>query len=191
MIETQRLILRLPQPEFAETCAAYYERNREFLSEYEPIREDEFYTAEYHQNLIQDEMKCVEAKTAYPFYIFRKEEPNAMIGKLSLNNVVWGAFCSCFIGAKMDQDLINQGYMTEATKAVVQYAFEVLEMHRIEGNVMPRNKRSIRVAEKCGFQCEGVSEKYLKINGVWEDHVHMVIRNHKMEMEEYSREYSC
>lgn len=71
--------------------------------------------------------------------------------------------------------------MTETTKAVVKYAFKDLGLHRIEGNVMPRNERSLRVVEKCGFQSEGIAEKYLKINGVWEDHVHMVIRNHAME----------
>ena len=93
-----------------------------------------------------------------------------------------GAFCSCYVGVKMDKDFINQGYMTEAEKAVIAYAFDVLGLHRIEANVMPRNKCSMRLAEKCSFQYEGLSEKYLKINGVWEDHVHMVIRNHKMEM---------
>lgn len=39
---------------------------------------------------------------------------------------------------------------------------------------MPRNKRSLRVLEKCGFREEGLARSYLKINGVWEDHVHMV-----------------
>ncbi|MGN0158433.1 MAG: GNAT family N-acetyltransferase [Brotaphodocola sp.] len=182
VIETERLLLKLAQPEFAETCAAYYQRNKEFLSEFEQMRDDEFYTTEYQKNLLIDEKKRVEEKTAYPFYIFRKEEPDVMIGKINLNSVIWGAFCSCYVGVKMDKDFINKGYMTEAMKTVISYAFDVLGLHRIEGNIMPRNKRSLRVAEKCGFQYEGLSEKYLKIHGVWEDHVHMVIRNHKMEM---------
>lgn len=39
---------------------------------------------------------------------------------------------------------------------------------------MPKNKASLRVLEKNGFENEGISRYYLNINGVWEDHVHMV-----------------
>lgn len=38
-------------------------------------------------------------------------------------------------------------------------------------------QRALRVAEKCGFVGEGVSRAYLRINGKWEDHVHMVLLN--------------
>ena len=71
--------------------------------------------------------------------------------------------------------------MTEAVSQVVRFAFSSLRLHRIEGNIMPRNKASIRVAEKCGFVREGVARKYLKINGVWEDHIHFVKLNEDME----------
>jgi ribosomal-protein-alanine N-acetyltransferase len=37
--------------------------------------------------------------------------------------------------------------------------------------VLPRNARSLRVAEKCGFRREGLALRYLHIAGVWEDHV--------------------
>ena len=33
------------------------------------------------------------------------------------------------------------------------------------------------MAEKAGFYNEGLALKYLKINGVWEDHIHMVLRS--------------
>lgn len=39
---------------------------------------------------------------------------------------------------------------------------------------MPRNKASLRVLEKNEFQEEGLAKHYLKINGIWEDHIHMV-----------------
>jgi ribosomal-protein-alanine N-acetyltransferase len=50
-------------------------------------------------------------------------------------------------------------------------------LHRIEANIIPRNAASLRVAEKAGFLPEGIARKYLKIHGVWEDHVHMVRMN--------------
>ena len=42
---------------------------------------------------------------------------------------------------------------------------------------MPRNTASRRAAAKAGFVEEGLSRQYLKINGVWEDHLHMVRLN--------------
>ena len=63
---------------------------------------------------------------------------------------------------------------------VVRYAFAEAGLHRVEANVMPRNKPSLRVLEKNGFVNEGLSKYYLNINGVWEDHVHMVRINFAM-----------
>jgi ribosomal-protein-alanine N-acetyltransferase len=45
---------------------------------------------------------------------------------------------------------------------------------------MPRNIRSLKVLQKNGFNEEGLAKKYLKINGKWEDHVHMVILNENL-----------
>lgn len=87
---------------------------------------------------------------------------------------MWGAFRSCFVGYKLDKDYLNCGYMTQAVALLCDYAFSQLKLHRIEGNVMPRNQASLRVLEKNGFVNEGLSRKYLNINGVWEDHIHMV-----------------
>ena len=40
-----------------------------------------------------------------------------------------------------------------------------------------RNTASLRVLEKCGYRPEGLARRYLRINGVWEDHIHMVRLN--------------
>lgn len=64
---------------------------------------------------------------------------------------------------------------------MIAIAFRDLELHRIEANIMPHNKASLRVVEKQGFQFEGLAKKYLKIDGKWEDHIHMVLLNEEME----------
>lgn len=63
---------------------------------------------------------------------------------------------------------------------VMDYGFRELGLRRIGANVMPRNRRSLRVLEKNGFENEGLSKYYLRINGVWEDHVHMVKINYEL-----------
>ena len=59
--------------------------------------------------------------------------------------------------------------------------FEEIKIHRIEANIMPINIVSIKVIEKLGFENEGLAKKYLKVNGIWEDHFHYVKLNTKLE----------
>ena len=125
-------------------------------------------------------MADYEAKTAFRFYIILMEQPSKIIGVIGLNNVVCGAFCSAFLGYKLDKDYVDNGYMSMAVKMLTKYAFEELGLHRIEANVMPKNKASLRVLEKNQFINEGISKYYLNINGVWEDHIHMVKINYAM-----------
>ena len=70
----------------------------------------------------------------------------------------------------MDKAETNRGYMTEALRCVIDFAFNRLRLHRIEANIMPRNHASRRVVEKLGFHYEGLARQYLQINGRWEDH---------------------
>lgn len=160
--------------------ADYYKRNRSFLESFEPVRSEEFFSLEYQQAVLKKEMSEYEERTAFRFYILSVEQPEKIIGIIGLNNVVWGAFCSAFLGYKLDKDFVNKGYMSMAVGMLTKYAFEELGLHRIEANVMPKNKASLRVLEKNHFVNEGISKYYLNINGVWEDHIHMVRINYAM-----------
>lgn len=88
-----------------------------------------------------------------------------------------GAFQSCFLGYKLDGALCGRGYMTQAVEACTRFAFGPAALHRVEANVMPRNTASLRVLKKCGYRPEGLARRYLRINGAWEDHIHMVRLN--------------
>ena len=54
---------------------------------------------------------------------------------------------------------------------VFAFAFEQLDLHRIEICIVPRNRNSRRVMEKLAIREEGIAQRFLEINGVWEDHV--------------------
>jgi len=109
-------------------------------------------------------------------WIFKRQD-SRVIGSVGFNNIVRGSFLSCFLGYRLDQDELNLGYVTEAIQKGINIVFDEYGLHRIEANIMPKNKRSLRVVEKLGFQHEGLARQYLKINGVWEDHIHMVLLN--------------
>lgn len=177
---TKRLILRSINIDEAYLLHDYMQRNRVFLEQWEPKREDSFYTLENIKSIISTEIDDNANKKGLSLYIFKKDE-DRIIGNIKLNNIVYGVFLSCFTGYKLDKDEQGNGYMTEALSEMVRIAFEKYKLHRIEANIMPRNKASKRVVEKMGFVNEGTSRKYLKINGKWEDHEHYVVLNEDME----------
>lgn len=66
------------------------------------------------------------------------------------------------IGFVLHPDYWNQGYMTEAAKMVIIYAFEILQLERLSYNHFLENERSKRVCQKLEFQFEGVLRKKFK-----------------------------
>lgn len=177
--ETERLHLLPSNPSMADHIYNYSIRNKKFLEKFEPLREDTYFTKENIINQIYKEMEEAKELKGVRFWIFKKEE-TSLIGSVALSNIVKGAFLSCFLGYKLDEKELNKGYMTEAVGKAVEIAFDDMGLHRVEANVMPKNIASIKVLEKSGFIQEGLSKKYLKINGNWEDHVRMAILNDSM-----------
>ena len=175
--ETHSLILRPAAPELAPAVLDYYVRNAAFLAPFEPERPADFYTPEHHARELAADAQHAAQGTGVRFYIVLKDDPGRVVGSIALNNIVRGAFLSCFLGYKLDGALCGRGYMTQAVEACTRFAFGPAALHRVEANVMPRNKASLRVLEKCGYRPEGLAHRYLRINGVWEDHIHMVRLN--------------
>lgn len=63
----------------------------------------------------------------------------------------------------------GQGYMHEALQAMLGFAFGVLDLHRMEADVDPRNAASIRSLERLGFQREGYLRERWQVNGEIQD----------------------
>lgn len=178
--ETERLELKVLSKNDAKLVLEYYLKNKDFLTEWEPIKSLEFYTLDYHQGQLDNQLFNTSNCNYFRLWIFRKED-NRIIGSVGFSNIVRGAFLSCNLGYKLDKDEINKGYMTESIEKAIDIMFNEFGLHRIEANIMPRNIPSLKVVEKLGFYNEGLAYKYLNINGIWEDHIHMVLINDKMD----------
>jgi [ribosomal protein S5]-alanine N-acetyltransferase len=59
------------------------------------------------------------------------------------------------IGYILNRRFWGRGYINEALTALVEFAFEQMNLHRIEADIDPRNRASRRVVERLGFQREG------------------------------------
>lgn len=158
-IYTADLVLMPAEESLAGALCDYFRRNREFLTDYMPAWTESFFTERTQLESIRGHMENAKNRTGYRYYIMPKEEKGKIIGTIGLNNIVWGSFLSCFMGYMLDEVYINRGYMTQAVDAVANTAFNEIGLHRIEANIMPKNARSLRVAEKCGFVREGMSKK--------------------------------
>ncbi|MCQ4085546.1 GNAT family N-acetyltransferase [Saccharibacillus sp. JS10] len=180
---TERLQIQLVTEQDLEDLLALEVKNKELFRQFAATREETFYTKKEQQARIQ---RAVEAANADTFYMFmiRERESGILIGNVALMDILRSNLQSAIIGYAMDQDFNGKGYMTEAVRFIVRYAFEVLAFHRIEAGVMPHNQASLRVLEKAGFEREGICRSQVHINGRWQDHVRLAIINPKDLLEE-------
>lgn len=112
------------------------------------------------------------------FAIWLKEEGREIfLGQITLGGVSMGAYRGAHIGYWIDEEYANHGYTTRAVKALTNFAFNELQLHRIEINLRPENVASKRVAEKSGYILEGLRPRYLHIAGDWRDHLTFVAEN--------------
>jgi ribosomal-protein-alanine N-acetyltransferase len=83
---------------------------------------------------------------------------------------VRGAWQNATLGYFIASSHRGRGLASQGVGLVVGYGFEHAKLHRVQAGVMPRNEASAKVLLKNGFRYEGRSPRYLRINGVWEDH---------------------
>lgn len=167
-LEGKRLILKNLNPGYAEEMLDYYISNRDHLYEVEPSRDQSFYTLETQRNILVESYKQYLNGTSLDMGIFRD---NKLVGKIKLSNIVYGVFKSAFVGYSIHNNEQGKGYMKESLNLILDYAFDVMGLHRIEASTLLDNEKSKGVLKGCGFEEMGINYKYLFINGQWRDHI--------------------
>ena len=163
------LHLRLPAAGDYAEWAELRARSRGFLSRWEPAwAPDELTRTAYRRRLRQYQKEWREEQ-GYAFFLCRANDQR-LLGGLSLSNVRRGVTQACTLGYWMGAPFAGQGYMSEAVRTVIPFVFEHLWLHRLEAACLPGNEASMRVLERNSFRQEGLARRYLKIDGVWQDH---------------------
>ena len=168
----RRVMLRALTPQDFTEWSEVRRRNDAWLTPWEPRRPP----SQLDPTINRDAFvaRCAardrdsSAGSAYGFGVFVDQR---LAGEVNLNNVVRGAMQSATIGYWIDQARAGEGLTPESVVVVAGFAFDQLDLHRIEICIVPRNTNSRRVVEKLRLREEGVAQRYLEINGVWEDHV--------------------
>ncbi len=98
-----------------------------------------------------------------------RADDGAYLGEVVLNDLDPDNRSIGFRIALVGPHVRGQGYGTEATRAVVAFALDVVGLHRVELEVHRSNPRARRVYEKAGFVVEGVRRDALRWDGAYED----------------------
>lgn len=130
----------------------------------EPIR-----SIEEAESMVQQELDWVAAGSCMTWALALPDS-DQLVGKIvlfQLNEQNQRAE----IGYIVDRRYWGQGYMSEAIECVLGFAFDVLELHRIEADTDPENSASLAVLDKFGFSPEGRFRDRWYVHGKWHDSI--------------------
>jgi ribosomal-protein-alanine N-acetyltransferase len=94
-----------------------------------------------------------------------------VVGQINVSNVVHGVLRSCTVGYWVDSVMAGRNITPTALALVIDHCFGPVGLHRVEVDIRPENRASLRVVEKLGLRREGFYERFLDIDGAWRDHV--------------------
>lgn len=177
MIESERLIVRLPEAADVPEVIRYYRDNLAHLQPFSPTFPPDFLDERAWLDQVKIRAQELTAGEGLRAFILARVAPRVVVGNINLSQVQRGSFQSCVLGYNLAESEQGMGYMTEAVRVVVNFAFKTWGLHRVAASHMPDNVRSAAVLRRCGFEREGYARHYLMINGRWEDHVLTAIRN--------------
>lgn len=148
-----------------------------------PADADEFLgcvesSADHHRNLVEpprsrrafDAYIRRVAGVAHDGFLVRSLPSAELIGVVNVNGITRGQLQSATLGYYRVSGAGSRSSMADAVRAVVEYCFETLRIHRLEANIQPANESSRAIAREVGFALEGFSPAYLRIAGEWRDH---------------------
>ena len=146
------------------------ETSRNFLQPWEPSWPEDDLTRGAYRRRLAAYAEDMDRGVAYPFLVFRRGD-DALVGGITLSNIRRGVAQMGSIGYWIGQPFTRRGYTVDAVRAVTGFCFGRLRLHRVEAACIPTNAASQGVLLKAGFQQEGLARDYLRIDGVWRDHL--------------------
>ena len=163
------VILRRPRFNHFEAWRALRECSRAHLTRWEPDWREEDVTAGAFREKVKAYQRAARRGAAAPFFVFHRST-NELLGAANLLTITRGASQSAVLGYWIGAAHTRRGYCENAVRAILDFAFDDLALHRVEAACQPANKPSAGLLEKLTFRCEGRAREYLRINGVWRDH---------------------
>ena len=141
------------------------DKNRETLQEW-LIWVPQTKTKEDIETFISKCLKEYEQKTGFQMGLW---DGDKLIGTIGLNNLDLGSK-KASIGYWLSKTHQGKGTMTLATKTLIEYGFDTLDLNRIELKIASKNSKSKSIAERLGFKKEGTLRQDEYLNGKYHDY---------------------
>ena len=172
-LRTGSLVLRPIRHRDKAAWTALRQRNAAWLAPWEASNPDpEGFLPTYHQ-MVRSLTSQARAGAALPFLI-TEQQPGSrdarLVGQLTVSGITWGSAMTATLGYWVDAERAGRGIAPTAVALATDYCFRDLGLHRMEINIRPENRASLRVVEKLRFRDEGLRPRFLHIAGQWADH---------------------
>ena len=172
-LESGDLLLRPIRYRDKQEWTEVRSRNSEWLAPWEASNPAPGGALPNYRQMVASLNSQARQATALPFVIAERipgfREPR-IVGQLTVSSITWGSAMMATLGYWVDQDRAGRGIAPTAVAMATDHCFRQLGLHRMEINIRPENRPSLRVVEKLGFRDEGYRQRYLHINGNWADH---------------------
>jgi ribosomal-protein-serine acetyltransferase len=152
-LRSERLFLRAPRAGDGEVIFPSVRESLTELKPWMPWAKDEYSQADAEEWCRRTAAQFL-SREQLQFLIFL-DDGATHIGNMGLFKFVWDV-PSCEIGYWLHTKHVGRGYMTEAVNALTTFAMTTLKTARVQILTDDRNARSYRVAERCGYQLEGI-----------------------------------
>ncbi len=163
-LESERLLLRCYELSDAAMYAGMVDQNRERLQDDFPNRRDVIRNEQDAESFIWQMIQMWEMRRAFHFCVLEKQS-HSYVGEVFFTDIVWRV-PKADIGYYVVREWEGKGMATEALKTLLPFAFETLEMRKLQVRCVVDNLRSQQVAERCGFKIEGVLRNdFVKADG--------------------------
>lgn len=152
-----------------------------------PIADDAPSIARWHADA--EFLRLFDARPAYPqseaelarwledrrreegtyFFAMRPLDGDELLGIVELDGIMWPhrhAWLSIAIGEARNR---GRGYGADALALILRFAFDELNLHRVQLSVFSYNQPAIALYEKLGFIREGAYREHLRRDGAWYD----------------------
>jgi [ribosomal protein S5]-alanine N-acetyltransferase len=94
-----------------------------------------------------------------------------LVGQVTLGNLGREPAEPAYVGYWVDRSSAGRGITPRALALILDHAFTVLDLRRVEANIQPDNLASRRVVEKLGFRLDLLRPGHLHVAGAWRDHL--------------------
>lgn len=169
-LEGDLVTLRPPEPRDWLAWSALRGRSRAFLTPWEPAWPADTLTRSSFTRRVRRQLAEWRDDLTYSFLTFERGG-GTLVGGLGLGNIRRGVSQTATLGYWVGEPYARRGYTAEAVALALGYGFGELELHRVEASCLPNNEASRALLQRLGFTCEGMARGYLRIEGVWRDHL--------------------